>query len=129
VIRLNEPNQENRKENEPALWTNPEMKNDGWITGTYPEIKIKKGDHFLADIGCLADSEKCDVIFRLNYRIGDGPVKTLGEWHEVYDGQITRVDVDLSDLDGKSVKFILTVLANGSYKDDAAFWLMPQIRR
>lgn len=130
VIRLDEPELENRKENEPALWTNPEMKNDGWITGTYPEIGyIKKGDRFLADIGCLADSENCDVIFRLNYRIGDGPVKTLGEWHEVYDGSITRVDVSLSDLEGKSVKFILTVLANGSYKDDAAFWLMPQIRR
>lgn len=129
VVRLEEPDQENRKENEPALWTNPEMEDDGWITGTYPAIKIKDGDRFIADIGCLDDSEDCDVIFRLNYKIGSGPVKNLGEWHEVFDNLITRVDIDLSDLDGENVKFILTVTVNDDYDEDAAFWLQPHIQR
>jgi Ig-like domain from next to BRCA1 gene len=129
VVYLSDPNLESRHENEATIWTNPEMTNDGWITGSYPGIKIKDGDHFIADIGCLADHPKCDVIFQLNYRTSGPTVKSLGEWHEIYDGKTTRVDVDLSDLDGEKVEFVLTVLANGSYKDDAAFWLMPQISR
>jgi hypothetical protein len=129
VVRLPNPSLENRHENEPALWTNPERVDDGWITGTYPAFKIKDGDHFLADIGCLAGYPKCDVIFQLNYRVNGPGLKKLGEWNEVYDGKITRINVDLSDLAGKSVQFVLTVLANGSSKDDAAFWLVPQVYR
>lgn len=129
VILLSNPDQENRKENEPALWTNPEQVKDGWITGTYPPIKIKSGDHFLADVGCLDEAENCDVIFELNYRVDGGKVKNLGEWHEVFDGSITRIDINLGDLAGKSVQFILTVDANGSFKEDLAFWLVPQIYR
>jgi Ig-like domain from next to BRCA1 gene len=129
VVYLSDPNLENRHENEPTIWTNPEMTNDGWITGSFPGIKIKSGDHFIADIGCLADHPKCDVIFQLNYRTNGPNVVNLGEWHEVYDGKITRADVDLSALDGDKVEFVLTVLANGSSKDDAAFWLQPQIYR
>ena len=129
VVRLSEPDLENRKENEPALWTNPEMEDDGWITGTFPAIEIKEGDEFIADIGCLADNEKCDVVFRLNYRIGNGSVKELGEWDEDYDGNTTRIDVDLSKLDGEDVIFILTVTTNGKYNEDAAFWLQPHIDR
>lgn len=129
VRRLDRPEQENRTENEPALWTNPEMEDGGWITGTYPAVTIKKGDRFLADVGCLKDAKKCDVIFRLDYKIGSGSVKNLGEWNEVYDGAITRIDVDLSSLAGKEVRFILTVTTNGDYQEDEAFWLVPQIKR
>jgi hypothetical protein len=129
VIQLDKPDQENRKENEPALWTNPEKTDNGWITGTFPAFKVKSGDRFIADIGCLADNKNCDVLFQLNYRLDNPNLKSLGEWHEVYDGKITRVDVDLSSLADKKVEFVLTVLANGSSKDDAAFWLVPQIYR
>lgn len=129
VIRLEDPDQENRQENEPALWTNPEMEDDGWISGTYPSIKIEDGDRFIADVGCLDKNKDCDVIFKLDYRIGSGSVENLGEWHEVFDGHITRINVDLSDLDGEKVKFILTVDANGDYNDDAAFWLQPHLFR
>jgi hypothetical protein len=133
VVFLSNPNLESRHENESTIWTNPEMTNDGWITGTYPGIQIKSGDHFIADIGCLADNPKCDVIFQFNYRGNDTEADTnteyLGEWHEIYDGKITRVDVDLSELAGEKVEFELTVRANGSSKDDAAFWLMPHIER
>lgn len=129
VVVLDEPDQENRRENEPALWTNPARENDGWIKGTFPAIKIKDGDHFLADVGCLADYTKCLVIFEVSYQVEGKKAQSLGTWHEEYDGEITRIDIDLSDLSGKSVKFILTVKANGSFRDDAAFWLVPQIAR
>lgn len=129
VVRLTDPDLENRPENEVALWTNPEMTADGYISGEYPAFKVQNGDHFLADVGCLADNPRCDVSFLVSYRIGSGRMQGLGEWREVYDGKITRIDIDLSSLAGQSVKFILTVETNGSYRDDAAFWLVPQIRR
>ena len=128
VVRLDAPELESRKENEPTLWTNPAMFNDGWITGTYPALKVSTGDHFLVDVGCLANATKCDVKFQINYRADGGAIKSLGEWHEVYDGQMTRIDLDLSSLNGQSVQFVLTVLANGEYKEDAAFWLNPHIQ-
>jgi hypothetical protein len=116
-----------RVENEPALWTNPEDEDEGWIKGEYPEFKVEEGDRFKAVVGCLDGAEDCDVIFQINYRIGDGEVKTFWDTHEEYDGDFTGVDLDLSPLAGQKVKFILTVLANGSPDDDEAFWLSPRI--
>jgi hypothetical protein len=116
-----------RRENEPALWTVPEQIEDGLIHGEYPEFKVEKGYRFRAIIGCLDEAEKCDVIFQLNYRAGDQDYKTLYQFREVYDGKISSIDLDLSPLVGQEVKFILTILANGSPADDSAFWLLPRI--
>jgi hypothetical protein len=129
VLRLSNPDLENRSENEPAILTHPEMTRDGWIRGTYPPIRIRAGDRFIADVGCLKGYTDCDVVFQVNYRNGGDALKTFGEWHEVYDRKITRINISLDPLDGEQVEFILTVLANGSARDDAAFWLMPHIYR
>lgn len=129
VIRLDEPDMEHRQENEPGIWTRPERTNDGYIRAIFPAIRIKDNDRFRADVGCLDDSENCDVLFELAYRIGGGSPDQLGQWHEVYDNEVTRIDIDLSGLDGYDVEFILTVRSNGSPSDDDAFWLMPQIYR
>lgn len=130
VIRLSEPVLENRTENEPALWTSPEQVKDGYITGKFPPVKIQDDDRFLADIGCLADSPKCEVRFILRYQIeGDKNIETVDAWYEIYDEKVTRVDIDLSPLDGKSVIFYLTVETYGPYREDNAFWLVPQIYR
>jgi hypothetical protein len=75
----------------------------------------------------MDETPECDVIFQLNYRIGDGEVQTLWETREVYDDAFTRVEVDLSSLEGEEVQLILTVLANGSPEDDVVFWLVPRI--
>jgi hypothetical protein len=129
VVRLDNPELESRKENEPTLWTNPSMVTDGWITGTYPGVQIKTNDRLLVDVGCLKNADKCNVKFQINYRANGGALKSLGEWHEVYDGKMTRIDLDLSGLNGQSIEFVLTVLANGEYNEDAAFWLNPHIER
>jgi hypothetical protein len=129
VVRLGEHVQENQVENEPALWTNPDRNPDGFISGEFPAVKIEAGDKFLADVGCLADNQKCNVTFLLQYRIGDSAVKTLEDWQEVYDGKITRIQLDLSQFAGQSVRFILTVKSNGGRQQNAAFWLMPHIYR
>jgi hypothetical protein len=128
VLRVEKPGIEfDRLENEAALWTQPAESRDGWIRGEYPGFDVEAGQRFKTVVGCLSDAPKCNVIFQLNYRIGDGDLQTLWETQEVYDDSITKVDVDLSSLAGQKVKFVLTVLANGSPKDDRAFWLVPRI--
>jgi len=129
VVRLDTPEQENRNENEPALWTQPPLEDEGWIKGTFPEVKIKDGDHFLADVGCLADYNKCNITFEVSYIEDDKKAQSLGKWTEEYDGEITRIDIDLSDLADKTIQIILIVKANDAHRDDAAFWLVPQIAR
>jgi hypothetical protein len=69
------------------------------------------------------------VCFKLEYQIGNGETKTLGRWTEAYDGKYTKVDVDLSPLAGKDVKFILTVRAKDTFDQDSALWIHPSIWR
>jgi hypothetical protein len=129
VVKLDTPVMENgNTEDEPGLLTSPRDSNNGIITGQYPSFTVKSGDRFRALVSCLHNSKKCDVIFRLDYRSG-GQVKTLASWHEIYEGHFYPVDLDLSSLSGKTVKFILVVSANGAHNNDNALWLNPHIIR
>jgi hypothetical protein len=99
------------------------------ITGKYPNFKVENGDRFQANIGCLQNANDCDVIYRLQYQIGSGEVRTLGQWRELYEGNSYAINIDLSSLSGQKVKFILTVIANGSSHEDFALWVNPRITR
>lgn len=116
-----------RIENEAALWMHPAMEVNGFISGNYPDFEVPPDARFRTVVGCMSDSPRCDVIFQLNYQIGDGDERTLWELSEVYDDVFTNVAVNLSPLAGQKVHFILTVLADGSPNDDNAFWLVPRI--
>jgi len=130
VIELDHPVMENGKtEDEPGLLTVPKNVNNGIIQGEYPAINIHDGDRFHALISCQYKSYSCNVIFRLEYQIGGGNIKTLGQWNEVYEGKYYPVDIDLSPLAGNNVKFILLVTANGSPHQDNALWFAPHITR
>lgn len=130
VVRVNQPTLESGKlENEPALVTLPAKSQGGWIEGIYPAYKVKAGDHFAADLGCLADSPGCDLTFFLKAQIVGGALVDIASWHEVYDTQITRANVDLSFLAGETVQFILRVVNHGAVNKANAFWLVPSIRR
>ena len=130
VIKRDSPKLENgTTENEPALFTHPEWVNDGVITGTYPAFDVKDGDRFKAVIGCLWNGAACDVRFQLNYKADGGPLQNLGQWDQVYDGSILKLNLDLSSLADKSVEFTLAVQARGSSNQDWAFWLLPRIVR
>ena len=129
VIKLNAPVLENGvTENVPGLLTSPQDKKAGIISGQYPAFTAQAGDRFSTMIGCQRGSKKCDVVFRLDYK-NNGEIKTLGSWHEIYEGQIYPIDLDLSALAGQSVKFIFVVSANGANNDDNAIWLNPHIIR
>lgn len=129
VIKLNMPRLESGdKLDSPSLLTVPKSSNNGTIIGTYPSFTVKSGDHFQSLLSCQYRASRCDVLFSLKYKTG-GQTRTLGTWHEVNEGLYYTVDVDLSGLEGQTVKFILTVSANGSARDDEAIWVAPRIIR
>lgn len=108
----------------------PQNKQDGYIQGIYPAFRVQNGDRFQATIGCESGATNCYVVFRLEYQAGSDPIKTFwGPFLERYEGNVFNVDVDLSSLAGKDVKFILTVLSAGSPVGDRAVWVGPRIFR
>ena len=121
--------EDGRRENEPALLTRPEASRGGWISGTYPSYRVRPGDRFITQVGCLEGSRGCELTFSLDYQIGSEPVRNLGSWREVYDGQMTLVDLDLSQLAGYDVKFILSVVNHGRPGAAEAVWFVPSIRQ
>ncbi len=128
VLKLTEARREDGTTiNGPSLLTAPQNVNNGWILGMYPAYTVQPGDRFQAVIGCEHGATACDVYFRLDYQIGDGPIYTFNAFRERYEGDYTTVDMDLSPLAGKEVKFILTILTNGSGNGDRALWIAPAI--
>ncbi len=114
----------------PGLLTFPQNIQDGYIQGIYPAFNVQNGDRFQSTINCAQGATTCYVVFRLDYQTGSDPIKTYwGPFLERYEGQFFNVDVDLSALAGKDVKFILTVLAAGSPTGDRALWVGPRIYR
>jgi hypothetical protein len=72
----------------------------------------------------------CNVTFYLAYQSNDGRIHILETWQEVYDQEVTEIYLDLSDLVGKSVHFILGMVANThNTKDAQGFWFVPRIER
>ncbi|MBK9925634.1 MAG: hypothetical protein IPP66_10110 [Anaerolineales bacterium] len=114
-----------------VLETHPQFVDNGVISGRFPAYNVVVGEHFTAKIGFLAQADgTCgtgNVKFQLNYKESGGAVTPLGEWSDTCDGTMKNVDVDLTSLKGKSVEFILAILANGSSAQDWAVWIAPQI--
>jgi hypothetical protein len=130
VVLINAAKLENGEPSGSAgLLTFPRDANNGFIQGVFPPILIRDGDRFRSIVNCRSYSAGCNVIFRLDYQIGNGAVKTFGQWNEAYEGQWYSLDIDLSALAGENVKFILMVLANGSSNKDFAVWIGPQLLR
>lgn len=131
AIDVKNPQLENgQKYNGGGLLTVPERVNNGYLQGYYqPPFKVQKGDRFRAIVNCEYLATGCNVIFRLDYQIGNGKVKTFWSFNEIYDGLYYTVDIDLSSLAGENVTFILTVLANGKADADKPVWVAPRIVR
>ena len=111
----------------------PQGYQDGYIQGFFPPFKVQSGDRFRSIINCEGGATLCYVAFRLDYQTGTGPITTLfGPFLEKRDQPnplYYSMDVDLSALAGKDVKFILTVLSAGVNTGDRALWVGPHIYR
>ncbi len=113
----------------PGLQMVPQRTPNGYLQGTYPPFTVQKGDRFRALINCQYLADGCDAIFRLDYRVGDGPIINIWKYGEVFEGKYYPVDTDLSVLAGQTVKFILSVQANGPAAPDRLIWAGPRIDR
>jgi hypothetical protein len=112
-----------------AILAGPQAVDYGYIQGIFPPMGVLAGDRFRATLGCQYNATACDVFYRLDYQVDNGPISTLWAFHERYEGLTYNVDLDLSSLAGKNVRFILTVLSNGSANGDRAMWIGPHIYR
>ena len=112
------------------LETHPQWVIDGYMEGLYTSYTVVAGERFRAKIGFLAKADgTCgvgNVKFQLNYK-ESGVIKTLAEWAKTCDGTLKSLDVDLSAIAGKTVQFVLEVLANGPADQDWAVWIAPQV--
>lgn len=112
-----------------SLLMSPQVTSDGFIQGVFPAFTVQNGDRFRAILNCAYLATGCNAKLQLGYQVGDGTVTNIWKNDEVYDGQYLEVDTDLSALSGKTVKFILSVLANGSPDNDKLVWVNPRIER
>lgn len=112
----------------PSLLMSPENKYNGYIQGYYPAFTVQPGDRFRAVVGCDYGAS-CYVTFRLDYMNPNGYIGNFWQWREQNDRKNYTVDVDLTPLAGRSVRFILTILATGSATGDRVRWGAPMIIR
>jgi|YNPBryunderm2012_1023409.scaffolds.fasta_scaffold00767_3 hypothetical protein len=113
------------------LLTIPKQVENGFIAGTFPAYLVQNGDRFRGRIGFMIPSGGCGnakVKFRLNAVI-DGKLNTLQTWEKTCNGQLMTIEVNLSSLKGKTVQFMLAVLADGDASGDYAIWSSPRIER
>jgi hypothetical protein len=114
-----------------VLLTYPKREEDGYIRGVFPAYKVQSGDRFKSRLTFMIPEGEADcgsgrVKFQLAYKEGD-EMSSLKEWTKSCNGNQMPVEVDLSDLKGKTVEFILIVKADGSSSDDWAIWNSPRI--
>ena len=128
VMRVDAPKLEDGSAGTIGLLTVPQNRYNGYIQGFYPTLTVQPGDKFEATVGCQFGAA-CYVTYRLDYMTPSGYIGTFWTRREQNEGQVHNVSVDLSPLAGRSVRFILTVLATGSPTNDRALWGSPRIVR
>ena len=107
----------------------PQNAYNGSIQAAFPPFAVQSGDRFQSTINCEFNTKGCYVVFRLDYRVNNGPQNTLWSFGEKYEGLYYQADVDLSSLAGQNVQFILYVGSAGSPANDRALWVGPRILR
>jgi hypothetical protein len=110
-----------------TLLTVPKDTPDGYILGVYPNYDVQAGDHFQASVGCEQNATDCSVLFRLSYLDQASNAHDLWTLGEFYDGKYYNVDLDVSQLAGQRVKFVLYLSALGNPSGDRALWVAPRI--
>lgn len=120
--------EDGRVEDEPALWTRPGTVTGAFFSGVYPPYVVQTGDHFVADVGCLATYENCRVSFAVGYLEGGSAAeRSLITFEETYDEKLSRIDLDLSPLAGKEIQLVLTARNLGRADQAQPFWLVPAV--
>lgn len=128
IIRLDAPKLEDGSTGTPGLLAVPQNRYNGYIQGFYPTFTVQPGDKFQAAVGCEYGAA-CFLTYRLDYMTATGYIGTFWQWREQNEGRVYNANIDLSPLAGRSVRFILTILATGLPTNDRAVWGSPRIVR
>jgi hypothetical protein len=89
-------------------------------------MQIEDDASFHTIVGCLDGNKSCNVSVSLDIRVDGGSTQNIGKWTETYDGEISRINIDLSSYAGKNVQFILGI-SNRSDTISEVFWLAPRV--
>ena len=112
----------------PGLITAPQFIYGGRISGFYPAIPVKDGYHFRADIGCQNQATSCSILFKLEFKIDNGPAHVYWAYGKQFDGRNVQVDINLILLSGENVSFGLTAYSLGfPNEENRAVWIAPRI--
>jgi hypothetical protein len=115
------------------LYMFPKHESSGFVTGVFPVYKVQSGDHLKARIGFMIPTgNNCGsgkATFQVYYKEGDGELSLLKEWTKSCTGSLLPIDLNLSSLKGKEVRFAFSVRANEDYADDWAIWNSPRIEQ
>jgi hypothetical protein len=108
------------------LLTVPNHTDNGYTRGDYPAYLVQPGDHLKGRLGFMlpSGSNTCGsgkMKFEIRYFLGDA-LKKLGDWTIKCDGSLTPIDLDLTSLGGKSVRFVLIVHSVGAFLDNYGAW-------
>ena len=129
-LKLDKPKFESGVEQTtPGLLMSPQNIYNGYIQATYPAFRVQTGDRFQTTVGCEFNATSCYVAYRLDYQIGNGPVRTFWSFREKYEGLTYSANLSLNSLAGNDVKFTLFMSAYGPATGDRAIWGNPIIAR
>jgi hypothetical protein len=108
----------------------PPHDGSGLITGLFPAYKVQSGDHLRVKIGfMLSPGNACgdgQVKLQFNYKEGS-EIKVLQDLAKTCTGNFLNVDIDLTSLKGKTVRFGFVVMADGDFTDDWVIFNSPRI--
>jgi len=128
VSLKNEQVLEGGKVSEILLAAFPPPGQGNYIIGRFPDYKVNAGDLLFGRVGLITNPNgTCgdgDVNFRINLMV-DSDLTTLillGEWHEVCEGQLRTLEIDLDGYKGETVQIFLTVIANTDSEKNFAVW-------
>jgi hypothetical protein len=127
VYYLYSPQLEDGTRGQHGLLTAPDHSSNGIMLGIFPPHPIQGGDHFQTHLSCKYQTNQCEIIFQLDYQIDNGPIKSLARVTERSNGNSSFLDIDLSSLAGKNVKFLFTLISNGISTENWGLWVDPVI--
>ena len=123
-----------------TLSTYPEQVSQGWIQGKYGEfyseyqvaqtraLELPEKAKFIAKVGFNRRASATDgVAVALGYIGVDDKLVFFEKMDVYYDGALDVYEIDLSDLGGEEVFFILRVEAKNSWEQDWLVWAEAKI--
>jgi hypothetical protein len=111
-------------DNEPAISILLPAEKGSTLTATYPAMIIQPGDHLHLTTACANETPQCDLTFKV-IAFAENKSVILGEWHEISDGVMQSIDLELMDLANKSVQFIFSLTSNGAIEGNRGLWFFP----